>query len=266
MLQNMFSWKVAKCTCLFVCFNFGVASNIHLHIYKYTYIYIYICLSPFTVNSCQRAAAPRQPFRSFCRGGCPFGGWGCAAVRCGVHCFRPLFLEQTLEELFVIFSYCLLVSWSSTLLLIVTRSQFRGTSMHITLFFLISCWYWGEGSAITMGSRRVIVTKTHGPEPREVSEPFQAFRTKVQKRSFKRAAKRAHTHGYTWYRGRLMSHSMFGYNAPTSAPDRQHSANINTPPPTDIRALLVFHGMLVDYQHTIGISCNIGCKNTLWTF
>ena len=49
--------------------------------------------------------------------------------------------------------------------------------------------------------------KTHDMELREALEPCQPYnvRNKVVKRSFKRALNRLQRHGFTWYRGKLLS-------------------------------------------------------------
>ena len=76
--------------------------------------------------------------------------------------------------------------------------------MPIIFLFLIHCWYWGEGSATTMGSRRVFETKIHGLGPKVILESSQAKHgTLVQKRSLRRALNRIQTHGWTWYKGQL---------------------------------------------------------------
>ena len=46
--------------------------------------------------------------------------------------------------------------------------------------------------------------KTHGMESKEVYEPYRAKTSRAVKRGYKRAMKRIATHGYTWYKGRLM--------------------------------------------------------------
>jgi hypothetical protein len=51
-----------------------------------------------------------------------------------------------------------------------------------------------------------LLTKTHVKEPRQISESHQTFvKSSNQKRSFRRALNRIKTHGYTWYKGKLMS-------------------------------------------------------------
>ena len=66
----------------------------------------------------------------------------------------------------------------------------------------------GEGSAIDMDGRGVStqLTKIHVKEPRQIFESHQTFpKSSNQKRSYRRALNRIKKHGYTWYRGRLMS-------------------------------------------------------------
>ena len=87
----------------------------------------------------------------------------------------------------------------------------RGLAFCLIYFLLLTMWFpskGGEGSAIDMDGGGVsnLLTKTHVKEPRQISESHQTFvKSSNQKRSFRRALNRIKTHGYTWYRGKLMS-------------------------------------------------------------
>ena len=87
----------------------------------------------------------------------------------------------------------------------------RGLAFCLIYFLLLTMWFpskGGEGSAIDMDGGGVgnLLTKTHVKEPRQISESHQTFvKSSNQKRSFRRALNRINTHGYTWYRGKLMS-------------------------------------------------------------
>ena len=93
--------------------------------------------------------------------------------------------------------------------MIATRSQFRGMTLWlISIFFsLVSCW--GEGSIDTMvNGGGTSVPKPHGLEPHVIYGSCQAKNNmRVTKRSYKRALNRVQLHGWTWYRGQLLSRS-----------------------------------------------------------
>ena len=72
----------------------------------------------------------------------------------------------------------------------------------------------GEGSVMGMHDGRADAeasAKQHAEGPRKVFEPNQTLtpknpkRNAVQKRSYRRALQRISKHGYTWYRGQLIS-------------------------------------------------------------
>ena len=72
----------------------------------------------------------------------------------------------------------------------------------------------GEGSVMDMRDGRAGVkapAKPHVVEPRKVLEPYQTLtsnnfrKNSVQKRSYRRALQRISRHGFTWYRGQLLS-------------------------------------------------------------
>lgn len=103
---------------------------------------------------------------------------------------------------------------------ITSRSQFRGqklrycASLALTLALgSIHCGYnvsaGGEGStwSMTGGGVGFLPTKTHAEEPRMIFESHQTIFTKTsgQKRSYRRALNRIRQHGYTWYRGKILS-------------------------------------------------------------
>ena len=80
--------------------------------------------------------------------------------------------------------------------------------MFLWYFLLYLGSLWGEGYTAPMGSVRVPDgTKFHGVGTQSVFEPqYQTKKSnQVVKRSYKRALKRMQLHGWTWYRGRLIS-------------------------------------------------------------
>ena len=72
----------------------------------------------------------------------------------------------------------------------------------------------GEGSVIIMGDRGgrpSSFPKAHDVEPRKIQGSLSTSRQRtVAKRSYRRAARRACLHGFTWYRGRLHSAQALG--------------------------------------------------------
>ena len=87
--------------------------------------------------------------------------------------------------------------------------------------------------------------KTHVVEPRKVSEPCQTHfpknlkRNAVQKRSYRRALQRISAHGYTWYKGKLISGAS-SYNPASTTPSFPTSANRAPPSSLRKRRLNVF--------------------------
>ena len=99
--------------------------------------------------------------------------------------------------------------------------------MRYTWTFLVLCSLWGEGFVKPMPDEGVhFWTKKHGEESQLVQEPCQTRNNHVVKRSYKRALKRVRMHGWTWYRGRMLSH------APGSTTDPVlKSTNLPAPAP-----------------------------------
>ena len=102
------------------------------------------------------------------------------------------------------------------------RSQFRGVgSCHLAGNALLygtatTCWpsslrcpLWSEGCTSTMAGMEAgnLPAKQHGEELRLTSESYQPHKSRnlILKRSYKRAINRVRQHGFTWYRGRLLS-------------------------------------------------------------
>ena len=126
--------------------------------------------------------------------------------------------------------------------LTVTRSQVRGVrtlirrSVVILLFYAWTDWIHfslrGEGCVRVMADTRAGMepAKPHDEELRMALEPFQPFRRnfKIQKRSYRRALQRVQTHGFTWYRGRLISGNISS-NIPDSPPPSGKSQNVKPP-------------------------------------
>ena len=119
----------------------------------------------------------------------------------------------------------------------VFRSQFRKLGMFVALLlfcigFLIApalndpgiCSTRGEGFVVIMhyeGVDSTSLTKDHEQELQRVFEPYHTKHTcrQVAKRSFRRACKRASQHGYTGYRGCLVSAAHLGVqHAPVLTP------------------------------------------------
>lgn len=103
----------------------------------------------------------------------------------------------------------------------------------------------GEGSVIGMDDRRaeaVVPAKQHVVEPRKVFEPNQTQSTKkynrnaVQKRSYRRALQRISRHGYTWYRGQLISGVQQSPTSPVPLPN--HAVVNHAPPSSHLRRRL----------------------------
>ena len=122
-------------------------------------------------------------------------------------------------------------------------------SMIITSFVCISCWLIGtrgEGAVFAMEGGEVgdsvlefqgLPTKQHGCEP---SLDFgrvggNATTLQIRKRSLKRAYRRLHLHGYTWYRGQLWQQQVTLPAHPTSSVEfkKQIPCLKNTYHPTD---------------------------------
>ena len=126
-----------------------------------------------------------------------------------------------------------------------SRSQFRAVptirgSWILWIFFLHFLTFsarapWSEGYAVDMGSvgaegfRWRLPAKEHVEELQSAFEPFQTSTNRsIKKRSFKRALKRAETHGYTMYKGQMYTAQRLGteYKGhPTVVPKTQN----NTP-------------------------------------
>ena len=101
--------------------------------------------------------------------------------------------------------------------------------------------FWGEGSDTFVGVRRItLVMKTHELEPGLVYGPQHAQR--VCKRSFRRAQRRAHHFGVTWYKGRIFTATDAGPLPPTTlpSPSKPPSQNVPPPPRTLRRRLTLF--------------------------
>ena len=108
------------------------------------------------------------------------------------------------------------------------RSQFRKLGMFVALLlFCIGfhtgiafndtgiCSTRGEGFVVIMHYERVDSmrsTKIHEQELQRVFEPYHTKHTcrQVAKRSYRRACRRAEQHGFTWYRGCLVSAAHLG--------------------------------------------------------
>ena len=146
------------------------------------------------------------------------------------------------------------ISWSSSTKT-ATRSQVRGscTCKVITIFLvwisifvsLTSCTIRGEGFVMVMhheGAAFTSAAKTHDKEPQRVYEPYhtsQICRT-VAKRSYKRACNRARQHGYTWYRGNLVSAETLGVQNTNQRTDRPTPPNLSAPSSKRRQRLLCF--------------------------
>ena len=108
----------------------------------------------------------------------------------------------------------------------------RGLAFCLIYFLLLTMWFppkGGEGSAIDMDGGGVsnLLTKTHVKEPRQIHESHQTFvKSSNQKRSFRRALNRIKTHGYIWYRGKLMSGQI--QTQPTVTGNKENTANISS--------------------------------------
>ena len=111
---------------------------------------------------------------------------------------------------------------STTPLWSAARSQFRGVGFcHLAGNALLygsatTCWpsslrcpLWSEGCTSTMAGMEAgnLPAKQHGEELRLTSESYQPHKSRnlILKRSYKRAINRVRQHGFTWYRGRLLS-------------------------------------------------------------
>lgn len=138
-----------------------------------------------------------------------------------------------------------------------TRSQVRGQKRRFfaSLFLILafgflldhsSAFAGGEGSVMGMRDGEVgaqAPTKSHVNEPKKVLEPNQTLSkhkrlTTVQKRSYRRALHRIARHGYTWYRGRLLSGNMQSDNAICNEIPTQRQ--YNTSPSMRHRRLSIF--------------------------
>ena len=126
-----------------------------------------------------------------------------------------------------------------------SRSQFRAVptirgSWILWIFFLHFLTFsarapWSEGYAVDMGSvgaegfRWRLPAKEHVEELQSAFESLQTSTNRsIKKRSFKRALKRAETHGYTMYKGQMYTAQRLGteYKGhPTVVPKTQN----NTP-------------------------------------
>ena len=99
----------------------------------------------------------------------------------------------------------------------------------------------GEGSVMGMRDVRAgdeAPAKKHVVEPRKVFEPCQTHfpknlkRNAVQKRSYRRALHRISTHGYTWYKGKLISGASSTHPASTTS---SFPTTANHAPPSSMR-------------------------------
>ena len=138
------------------------------------------------------------------------------------------------------------------------RSQFRELRRFrrhpafqwILFYVLVHLWQqisvWSEGFIVVMDDEGAgLVTKPlsqpakkHDEEPRQTYESKQTkCKTKqTSKRSFRRAIKRAQTHGFTWYQNRMYTASHFGVQMVTSN-IRMTTPNVQ-PPKNQSRARL----------------------------
>ena len=141
---------------------------------------------------------------------------------------------------------------------IATRSQVRGQKRRsyacflviLAIGLLLACNFafaGGEGSVMDMRDGEVgaqALTKPHVVGPKKVSEPYQTLPrsnkqlTTVQKRSYRRALNRIAKHGYTWYRGQLLSGPI--QHDCTSNINSSTQTIANTPPSHRHRRLSIF--------------------------
>ena len=138
------------------------------------------------------------------------------------------------------------------------RSQVRAVST-TTILLLCCIWtltlftwtsqtglfdsLWSEGCVRVMADMGtgLAPVKTHDEELRLALEPNQPFRrnTTIQKRSFRRALNRVQKHGFTWYRGRMISGQVS--STPTvSTPSKGVSNNVKPPGPKRRKRLSCF--------------------------
>eukprot|EP00435_Cladocopium_sp_Y103_P029234 s664_g7.t1 len=139
-------------------------------------------------------------------------------------------------------TYLLILFLSASLLRVATRSQFRALSGHwrfarfgnillFVVFLSIQRSVWGEGSTDIMVSGGAVFTaKQHDVEPEKIygSPCYANIPKSVRKRSYLRAARRAHRFGFTWYRGRLVTKNDFPCPAP---PMTSPGPSCNVAPP-----------------------------------
>ena len=106
----------------------------------------------------------------------------------------------------------------------------------MTLTFDCNTVHVGEGCASTMGSTRITsptatspadlpiddVMKQHGTMPSVESAPTNS----VRKRSYRRAVKRAVQHGYSWYRGQILTTSQISAKHIETVTSEKHHSKI----------------------------------------
>ena len=131
---------------------------------------------------------------------------------------------------------------------VAARSQFREVNkplgprilLVVTVFGLLASLdttdlrsHWGEGCVRTMAGTRVddTSTKLHGEELLLTFGSHQppVKRSRVVKRSYRRALHRISRHGYTWYRGRILSGPIDPSIATSSPPSFKPSHNLPAP-------------------------------------
>ena len=203
--------------------------------------------------------APGLLFTGLCN--CFFGTWDNLQLISDSPC--PLLLDNvplsvaglwTLTCFLILTALSLHISRNSSTTT-ATRSQVRGSCTYkatlaiiewISIFaFPTSCTIRGEGFVMVMhheGAASWSAAKTHDQEPQRVFEPYhtsQICRT-VAKRSYKRACNRVRQHGYTWYRGCLVSADTLGVQTISSPPDRTAPPNLTAPSSKRRQRLLCF--------------------------
>eukprot|EP00435_Cladocopium_sp_Y103_P006280 s4171_g2.t1 len=161
--------------------------------------------------------------------------------------FDPFWIYSTIA----IFSTCILISsLSASFWRVATRSQFRALSRpwrfakfgNILLFVVllsIQRSVWGEGSTdIMVSGGAALAAKQHDVEPEKISGStcYANIPKSVRKRSYLRAARRAHRFGFTWYRGQLVTSKEFPRPGP-SLPSSGSSRNL-APPQRQMRRRL----------------------------
>ena len=136
------------------------------------------------------------------------------------------------------------------------RSQVRETcssrvflailALSVTVIYSTNSTFWGEGFVVIMHHERVAslhATKIHEQEPQKVYEPYHTSHScrQVAKRSYKRACNRARQHGYTWYRGCLVSARQLGVQTDAMPIDKPLAPNFPEPRSKCRQRLLCFN-------------------------